>query len=39
MRDDGALLVGDTPQEFTAFIAQERARWGEVVKNAKINVD
>ncbi len=39
MREDGALLVGDTPQEFTAFIAQERARWGEVVKKAKINVD
>ena len=39
MRDDGALLIGDTPQEFAHFIAQERARWGEVVKKAKINVD
>ena len=39
MREDGALLVGDTPQEFTAFIAQERRRWGEVIKKAKIRVD
>lgn len=39
MRDDGALLIGDTPEEFARFIAQERARWGEVVKKAKINVD
>jgi tripartite-type tricarboxylate transporter receptor subunit TctC len=39
MREDGALLIGDTPQEFASFIAKERARWSEVVKKAKINVD
>ena len=39
MREDGALLVGDTPQEFAAFIAQERSRWGAVIKKAKIRVD
>ena len=39
MREDGAILVGDTPEAFTLFIAQERLRWGEVVKKAKINVD
>lgn len=39
MREDGALLVGDTPQEFATFIAKEQARWGEVVKKAKISTD
>jgi len=39
MREDGALLIGDTPQEFTAFIAQERSRWEDVIKKAKIRID
>jgi hypothetical protein len=39
MLEDGAILVGDTPAQFTAFIKAEQARWAKVVEKAKITVD
>ncbi len=35
----GARLVGNTPQEFQAFIASERARWGNMIRAAGIKLD
>jgi len=39
MLEDGAVLVGDTPDQFGAFIKSEQTRWGKVVEKAKITVD
>jgi tripartite-type tricarboxylate transporter receptor subunit TctC len=39
MLDDGAVLVGDTPAQFSAFIKSEQGRWGKVVEKAKITID
>ena len=39
MLEDGAVLVGDTPVQFGAFIKSEQIRWAKVVEKAKITVD
>lgn len=39
MIEDGAVLVGDTPEQFAAFIKVEQGRWGKVVEKAGIQVD
>ena len=39
MLEDGAVLVGDTPTQFGAFIKSEQGRWTKVVEKAKITVD
>lgn len=39
MLEDGAILIGDTPTQFGAFIKSEQTRWGKVVEKAKIIVD
>jgi tripartite-type tricarboxylate transporter receptor subunit TctC len=36
---DSATVVGDTPQEFAAFIRQEQYRWEGVIKAAGIKAD
>ncbi len=36
---DSALPVGSTPAEFAAFIREEQARWGEVIRKAGIKVE
>lgn len=36
---DSATVVGDTPQEFAAFIRQEQNRWEGVIKAAGIKAD
>lgn len=33
---DGSVAHGNTPEEFVAFIKEERERWGKVVKRANI---
>lgn len=35
----GAMPVGNTPEEFAAFIRAESARWAKVVKSAGIRAD
>ena len=36
---EAAEPITNTPKEFVAFIAAEKVRWGEVVKQAKIKAD
>jgi tripartite-type tricarboxylate transporter receptor subunit TctC len=38
-RDSGARLVGNSPDEFAAFIAAERRKWGEIIKAARISAE
>jgi tripartite-type tricarboxylate transporter receptor subunit TctC len=35
----GAILVGDTPQQFAAFVRDEVAKWAKVVRAAGIKVN
>jgi tripartite-type tricarboxylate transporter receptor subunit TctC len=39
MLEDGAVLIGDTPMQFSTFIKSEQARWAKVVEKAKISLD
>jgi tripartite-type tricarboxylate transporter receptor subunit TctC len=39
IEEQGAEPVGDTPEEFEAFIRREIARWGEVIRRANVTVD
>lgn len=39
MVEDGATLVGNTPEDFAKFIKAEQARWGAVISKAKITMD
>jgi tripartite-type tricarboxylate transporter receptor subunit TctC len=39
VEEQGAEPVGGTPEEFEAFIRREIARWGEVIRRAKVTVD
>lgn len=39
MVEDGATLVGNTPEEFAKFIRLEQTRWGAVISKAKITMD
>ena len=36
---DDAIAFSSTPAEFADFIKKEQARWGEVVKKAKLKAD
>jgi tripartite-type tricarboxylate transporter receptor subunit TctC len=35
----GAILVGDTPEEFAAYIRAEIDKWGRVVKSAGVKAE
>jgi tripartite-type tricarboxylate transporter receptor subunit TctC len=35
----GTVPMGSTPTEFGAFIASETAKWGKVIREAKVKVD
>jgi tripartite-type tricarboxylate transporter receptor subunit TctC len=35
----GAVAVGSTPAEFSAFIKTETAKWGKVIKDAGIKLE
>jgi tripartite-type tricarboxylate transporter receptor subunit TctC len=39
MLEDGAILVGNTPEQFMTFIQSEQSRWSKVIKQAKITID
>jgi tripartite-type tricarboxylate transporter receptor subunit TctC len=39
MVEDGATLVGNSPEDFAKFIKAEQARWGAVITKAKITMD
>jgi tripartite-type tricarboxylate transporter receptor subunit TctC len=35
----GLLVTGTTPEEFSAIIRRDTARWGEVIRKAGIKAD
>jgi tripartite-type tricarboxylate transporter receptor subunit TctC len=35
----GTIPVGSTPAEFQAFIDAETAKWGKVIREAKVSLD
>jgi tripartite-type tricarboxylate transporter receptor subunit TctC len=37
--EDAAIPVGNTPEEFGAFIRKELARWAKVVQQGHISVE
>jgi tripartite-type tricarboxylate transporter receptor subunit TctC len=39
IEEQGAEPIGDTPEQFEAYIRREIARWGEVVRRADVTVD
>lgn len=39
LAEQGAMAVGDTPEQFQAFIDGEIARWGDVIRRGNITVD
>ncbi len=39
IEEQGAEPVGDTPEQFEAYIKREIARWGEVVRRANVSLD
>ena len=39
MTDDGAILIGNTPEEFSQFIKSEQVRWGRVIQKSQITMD
>ncbi|GAA0580585.1 tripartite tricarboxylate transporter substrate binding protein [Craurococcus roseus] len=39
IEEQGAEPIGDTPEQFEAYIKREIARWGEVVRRAKVELD
>jgi hypothetical protein len=38
-RSYGGELVGNTPEQFAAFLKTDRARWSAVVKRANVKLD
>jgi tripartite-type tricarboxylate transporter receptor subunit TctC len=36
---DGAIAVGSTPDEFSAFLKREMARWGQAIREAGIQLE
>jgi tripartite-type tricarboxylate transporter receptor subunit TctC len=39
LNQQGALPVGDTPEQFASYIKDEIAKWGAVVRSANIKAD
>jgi tripartite-type tricarboxylate transporter receptor subunit TctC len=37
--DIGALPIGDTPEQFRAFVQSEMRRWAKIVKDAGIKLE
>jgi tripartite-type tricarboxylate transporter receptor subunit TctC len=38
LAEQGIVAVGNTPDEFRAFVADEVARWAKVIKDANIKM-
>jgi tripartite-type tricarboxylate transporter receptor subunit TctC len=37
LASQGAILVGDTPDQFRAFVASETKKWAQVIKDAGVH--
>jgi tripartite-type tricarboxylate transporter receptor subunit TctC len=36
---DGAIAIGSSPQQFSAFLKSEMAKWNKVIREAKIQLE
>jgi tripartite-type tricarboxylate transporter receptor subunit TctC len=39
LADEGSEPMGSTPEEFRAFLTAEHAKWGKVVRDARVQLD
>jgi tripartite-type tricarboxylate transporter receptor subunit TctC len=39
MKEQGAVIVGDTPSEFAAFLRKDQERWAQVIKASGVNAE
>jgi tripartite-type tricarboxylate transporter receptor subunit TctC len=39
LAEQGIVAVGNTPDEYRAFVADEIARWAKVIKDAGIKME
>lgn len=39
LEGDGPIPIGNSPEQFTAYIKAEQAKWGKVVKEAHVRID
>jgi tripartite-type tricarboxylate transporter receptor subunit TctC len=39
MREQGAVIVGDTPAEFSAFLRKDQERWASVIKASGVRAE
>lgn len=39
LADQGAILVGDTPEQFREFMAHDMAKWAKVIKDAGVQTE
>lgn len=39
MKGQGAIIVGDTPAEFAAFLRKDSERWGQVIKASGVRAE
>jgi tripartite-type tricarboxylate transporter receptor subunit TctC len=39
MKEQGAVIIGDTPSEFTAFLKKDQERWAQVIKASGVTAE
>ena len=39
MKEQGAVIIGDTPAEFAAFLRKDRDRWAQVIKASGVKAE
>ena len=39
MREQGAVIIGDTPTEFAAFLRKDQERWARVIKASGVKAE
>jgi tripartite-type tricarboxylate transporter receptor subunit TctC len=39
MKEQGAVIVGDTPSEFAAFLKKDQERWAQVIKASGVKAE
>jgi len=39
LASDGPVPIGNSPEQFAAFIKAEQAKWGKVVKEANVRIE
>jgi tripartite-type tricarboxylate transporter receptor subunit TctC len=39
MQPEGAEFIGNTPEQFAAFLREEYQRWGELIKVSGVSVE